>query len=72
VNIEVDESDLLKIQDALIANSEFHRARDKMNSMLHLARDVRWSPITSETMAAEDRIRQILSVLDSVRKAKSI
>jgi hypothetical protein len=66
MKIEIDESDLLKIQDILIANSEFHRARDKMNSMLHLARDVRWSPITSETMAAEDRVKAILREANKV------
>lgn len=59
--MEIDKSDLLKILDALKANEEFHRNRDQMNGMIHLAREVRFSPITSETIAARERLEKLLS-----------
>jgi hypothetical protein len=57
----IDRSDLLKILDALRGNEEFHRKRDEMNGALHLAREVRYSPLTSETMAARERLEKLLS-----------
>ena len=57
----VDESDLLKIKDALDLNVRFHRARDEMNGAVHLAANVRWSPITSETIVANERLALLLA-----------
>jgi hypothetical protein len=57
---EVHKSDLLKILDILKANEEFHRNRDLMNSKIHLATETRFSPITSETIAARERLEQLL------------
>jgi len=58
--MEIDKSDLLKVLDVLKDNEEFHRNRDKMNSAIHLAREIRFSPITSETISAVERIEQLL------------
>jgi len=58
--MEIDKSDLLKILDVLKANEEFHRHRDKMNSAIHLAKEIRFSPITSETISAVERIEKLM------------
>ena len=58
--MEVDKSDLLKILDVLKGNEEFHVARDEMNGAVHLAREVRFSPLTSVTIAARERLEKIL------------
>lgn len=60
MKIEVDENDLLKILDILIMNSDFHYHRDKMNATLHLAKEPRYSPLTSETMSVKERLNLIL------------
>lgn len=54
--MDIDKSDLLKVLDVLRANEQFHRARDEMNGALHLAREIRFSPLTSETISARERI----------------
>lgn len=59
--MEIHESDVLKILDALKGNEEFHRHRDMMNSALHLARETRFSPLTSETIAARERLEAIIA-----------
>ena len=59
---EVDDSDLRKVCDALSANEAFHRHRDLMNSAIHLAREVRFSPLTSETIAARERIESMMQM----------
>jgi len=58
--MEIDRSDLLKVLDVLRANEVFHRNRDKMNSAIHLAKEIRFSPITSETISARERVDNIL------------
>lgn len=58
--IEVDRVDLLKILDVLKNNENFHYNRDKMNGAVHLAREVRYSPLTTETMSARERLEIIL------------
>lgn len=57
----IDKSDLLKILDALKANENFHRHRDLMNASIHLANETRFSPITSETIAARERLEKLLN-----------
>jgi septation ring formation regulator EzrA len=57
---EVQESDLLKLRDAITNAEEFHQLRDRMNAQLHLARETRYSPLTSELSAAHDRITAII------------
>jgi hypothetical protein len=59
--IEIDKSDLLKILDTLKGNEEFHTNRDRMNGALHLAKEVRYSPLTSETIAARERLEKLLA-----------
>ena len=61
MHIEIDKSDLLKILDALKGNEEFHTNRDRMNGVLHLAKEVRYSPLTSETIAARERLEKLLA-----------
>ena len=58
--MEIDKSDLLKILDILKANEVFHRNRDLMNGSIHLAKEVRFSPITSETINAVERLEKLL------------
>jgi hypothetical protein len=57
---QVDKSDLLKILDILKANESFHRYRDFMNASIHLATETRFSPLTSETISARERLEKIL------------
>lgn len=59
--VTVDQSDLQKILDILVENAKFHIYRDNMNSVLHLAKETRWSPLTSETISARDRLEAILN-----------
>jgi hypothetical protein len=58
--MEIHESDLLKIRDAIAAACEFHMHRDEMNAQLHLAHTVRMSPLTSELANALDRLESLL------------
>lgn len=58
--ISIDKSDLLKILDILKSNEDFHTNRDRMNGAVHLAREVRYSPLTSETIAARERVENLL------------
>ena len=51
-------SDFQKILDVLKANEEFHRKRDEMN--LTLAKEARFSPLTSETISARERLESLL------------
>ena len=59
--VAVDRSDLMKIQDALLDAEGFHRLRDQMNARTHLARETRYSPLTTTLTAARERVAQILS-----------
>ena len=61
-------SDLEKILDTLERNKNFLKRRDEMNAEVHLAREVRYSPLTIETMAQCDRVRTILEDLYSERR----
>lgn len=49
--IAVEIRDLHKMTDVLKAAVAHHRARDEMNAQLHLASQVRYSPLTSELEA---------------------
>ena len=57
--MEIDKSDFQKLYDVLKVNEEFHRNRDKMNGAIHLAKEIRFSPITSETISAVERIEKL-------------
>jgi hypothetical protein len=57
----IDKSDLLKILDVLKANENFHRHRDLMNAGIHLATETRFSPITSETIGARERLEALIN-----------
>ena len=56
----VEEAGLRKVLDVLRENESFHRHRDQMNGAVHLAREVRFSPLTSETIAARERVEEWL------------
>lgn len=58
--VEVDTSDLYKLHDALGHAAAFHEHRDRMNATLHLANEPRFSPLTSEVMAARERVEAII------------
>lgn len=58
--MEVDSTDVTKIVDVLQRASTFFRRRDEMNAEVHMAREVRYSPLTSEVDATLDRVKRIL------------
>ena len=66
MKVIVDDSDLAKIQDVLVRVSAYHRLRDQMNAHLHLATEVRYSPLTSELQAAMERMDGI--VIEEVKE----
>lgn len=61
MKIEIDVSDLQKITDALQEAHVHHVYRDSMNAKLHLAKETRWSPLTSMLEAAYNRACIILN-----------
>ena len=58
--MEVPGSDLQKILDILKVAVKQHKARDEMNALLHLASVIRYSPLTSELEAAQQRLEAML------------
>ena len=58
--MNVHDSDLLKIRDALAAAEKFLVLRDEMNGSVHLAGQVRFSPLTSEVIAARERVDELV------------
>jgi hypothetical protein len=59
-DMTVSQSDLEKILDALTEARIFLERRDRMNGQVHLAKEIRYSPLTSVVQAAEDRLGIIL------------
>lgn len=53
-------SDLEKIHDVLLAAVHFHQHRDEMNGAVHLAQQVRYSPLTSQLQAELDRVKGLI------------
>ena len=53
-------SDLQKILDALESTKSFLELRDEMNARMHLAPNIRYSPLTSAVEAAHERLRTLL------------
>ena len=58
--MDIDKNDLFKIQNILKDNWLFFRSRDQMNAKLHLAKEVRYSPLTNATGVALGRINAII------------
>jgi hypothetical protein len=58
--MNIDKSDLLKVLDVLKGNELFHKSRDIMNGALHLAKEVRYSPLTTETINAVERLENLI------------
>ncbi len=59
---DVAASDLEKICDALADACAFLRKRDEMNAHVHMAREVRYSPLTTTVMAATERLQTICGI----------
>jgi hypothetical protein len=58
---QIDPSDAAKILDVLRDNEEYHIKRDEMNAAIHRSTDrVRYSPITSETIAQRERLEALM------------
>ena len=55
-----DASDLQKILDTVEAAYRHHQRKDEMNSETHLARETRYSPLTSSLGAAVDRLQRMI------------
>lgn len=58
--IEVEESDLLKVRDALDGAGRFLVSRDEMNAAVHNSTNVRYSPLTSTVVAERERLDAML------------
>lgn len=58
--IKVQSSDLQKILDVLETAVFHHKFRDHSNASLHLAKETRYSPLTSELINAKDRLNRIM------------
>lgn len=56
----IDTSDLWKILDCLRENEEYHIRRDQMNAAMHLAKEPRYSPLTSITRDARERLERLI------------
>jgi len=59
--VEVDSSDLRKVHDALAAAYQHHRTKDISNAYTHLAREMRFSPLTVALEAQQARVAVILT-----------
>jgi hypothetical protein len=57
----IDNSDALKIYDALHQAREHHEHRDISNARLHAAQAVRYSPLTSTLQAQCDRLESLMA-----------
>lgn len=60
--MDIDQSDVLKVYDVLDRAVEFHRLRDEMNAQLHLAKQVRYSPLTNELINQRNRLHELLEL----------
>lgn len=59
--MQIDPSDAAKILDSLRDNEEYHIKRDEMNAAIHRSTErVRYSPITSETIAQRERLEALM------------
>jgi hypothetical protein len=59
--MNIHRSDAEKVLDALAHATEHHVYCDRMNGSLHLAKEVRFSPLTSELIAARERLEKLLA-----------
>lgn len=59
--MNIHRSDAEKILDAITHAAEHHVYRDRMNGSLHLAKEVRFSPLTSELITARERLEKLLT-----------
>ncbi len=59
--VMIDSSDLLKIYDVLNAAATHHEKRDESNAVLHMAQRTRYSPLTVELSATNERVRTLLA-----------
>lgn len=62
--LRIWDSEWHKIIDATRAAMRYHERRDEMNSEVHLARTVRYSPLTVELQAAIERADALFDATD--------
>jgi hypothetical protein len=55
-----EKREVQKISDALVQAHRFFLNRDTMNAAVHLAENVRYSPLTSEIEAAAEAASRLL------------
>ncbi len=60
--MEIQRSDLEKIYDAINEATEFFKRRDEMNAKIHLAEEIRYSPITSRLINERMRLEVLLDI----------
>ena len=58
--VEVHVSDLEKVLDAAQETVKFLKLRDEMNASVHLAKEVRYSPLTNRLGAEVDRLYDMI------------
>lgn len=58
--IEIEGSDLSEISAVLDKAATMLTLRDKMNAVIHLAGEIKISPLTEAVMNANNKIRSIL------------
>ena len=63
--IQVDKSDLRKIRDVMVQAHAFMLRRDQMNAYVHMARECRQSPLTSQMGAEVERLDAMLGICDT-------
>jgi hypothetical protein len=63
MKIEMDESDFIKLMDALKLAYDVEMSRDILNAKIHMSKNVRLSPITSILEAEVERSVGILNDL---------
>jgi hypothetical protein len=59
--VAVDETELRAVRLTLDMVEEFIRRRDEMNALIHLAAEVRYSPLTLEVIHARELVEEWLA-----------
>jgi hypothetical protein len=67
--MNIENADAYKILDTLRSCEAFFRRRDEMNAEVHLARAIRYSPLTSQVEAQRERLERLLSDAGATREA---
>ena len=60
--MEVQQADMEKVRDTLRDALAFFKARDEMNGAVHCAKQIRYSPLTTNIEAECERLEGIIGV----------